>query len=180
MTFQCEQIWMYHELPQLVPEQNHKCWAGYFQPQPGHSVCIVTWWGWRTGCTAACHILNLRNSDFPDGNRALTGFSLTSSNVFLFFGAKSKHCSVATVKIWFNMNHLLGLKASINCYRLQNELSLCVAVFFTQICSFLSLLADTDFTDFRFISWEALSWQQYQSILRNWSSTVGVCSELIH
>lgn len=113
MTFQCEQIWMYHELPQLVPEQNHKCWAGYFQPQPGHFVCIVTWWGWRTGCTAACHILNLRNSDFPDGNRALTGFSLTSSNVFLFFGAKSKHCSVATVKIWFNMNHLLGLKASI-------------------------------------------------------------------
>lgn len=63
--------------------------AGYFQPQPGHSVCIVTCWGWRTDCAAACHILNLRNLDFPAGNWALTGFSLTSSNVFPFFGAKA-------------------------------------------------------------------------------------------
>lgn len=76
---------MYHELlPQLVPEQNHKCWVGYFEPQPGHSVCVVTWWGSRT----ACRTLNLRNSDFPVGNKILTAFSLTSNHVSFFFGAK--------------------------------------------------------------------------------------------
>lgn len=52
-------------------------------------MCIVTCWGWRTGCTAACQVLNLKNSDFPVENRALAVFSLATSNVFPFFGAKA-------------------------------------------------------------------------------------------